>query len=98
MRTASPSKPFAHLPGVKYPEEKAPKRYPLPAGCPKFVRTLRAFGKWVFHVNLYPNLPSYATLKRWKKCGFIVTRRGAGGIEMIDVGASLQLLTPSKQH
>ena len=87
-----------NIPGVTYPPEPKPRRYTLPAGCPEYVATLNQFAVCVQRARLWPGIPSHATCKRWRRSGLIVTKRGAAGVPMIDVAASLQLLTPKNQH
>lgn len=87
--------PFAHIPGVKYPDAPAPRRVKLPAGCPLYVANLPKLAPWVAAAGLWPTPPSRRTLTRWKQYGLIVTKRGATGVQLIDVPATLALLTPT---
>lgn len=87
--------PFAHIPGVKYPDPPAARRVKLPAGCPLYVANLPKLAPWVAAAGLWPTPPSRRTLTRWKQYGLIVTKRGATGVQLIDVPATLALLTPT---
>lgn len=90
----TPAKPFAAIPGVRYPAEPKPRRQPLPAGCPPYVANLMQLAPWIERAGLYPRTPSRRTLTRWKQYGLIATKRGATGCCMIDVAATLTLLSP----
>ena len=94
MKTQAPHQPVANIPGVKYPAPPKPRRAPLPAGCPQYVANLPQLAPWVAAAGLWPTPPSRRTLTRWKQYGLIVTKRGATGIQLIDVPATLSLLTP----
>lgn len=87
------SRPFANIPGVKYPDPPR-RRTPLPAGCPQYVASLAKLAPWVHAAGLWAGKPSQRTLERWKQYGLIVTKKGATGICLIDVPATLALLTP----
>ena len=93
----SSNRPFAGIPGIKYPEPPKQKitRRPLPAGCPNFVANLPMLAPWIQAAGLWPTPPSRRTLSRWKQYGLIVTRSGATGIKMIDVPATLERLRPN---
>lgn len=92
----TPYRPFAGIPGVRYPEPPpAPKKRQLPPGCPPYVANLPQLAPWIAAAGLWPKPPSRRTLARWKQYGLIVTKRGATGCSMIDVAATLTLLTPS---
>lgn len=88
------NQPFAHIPGVKYPEPKPARRVPLPAGCPQYVPSLPALAPWIHRAGLWASPPSRRTLTRWKQYGLVVIKKGATGINLIDVPATLALLTP----
>lgn len=89
------SQPFANIPGVKYPAPKPAPRPPLPHGCPPYVASYRLLAPWVQAAGLWPTPPSERTLRRWAKYGLIATKRGATGVRMIDVAATLALLRPN---
>lgn len=88
---------FANIPGVKYPDPTPVKRQrpQLPTGCPAYVANLPMLAPWVHAAGLWPSQPSRRTLSRWKQYGLIVTKRGATGIQMIDVAATLERLRPN---
>lgn len=92
--TPNSPRPFAHIPGVHYAPEKAPARPPLPAGCPKLVRSITQLAIWIAAAGLWATPPSRSTLTRWKRYGLIATRRGATGVRLYDVPATIYLLTP----
>lgn len=87
--------PFANIPGVRYPAPKPAPRPPLPQGCPRYVASLRLLAPWVQAAGLWPTPPSLRTLERWKQYGLVATKRGATGVQMIDVAATLSLLRPT---
>lgn len=90
------TQPFATIPGVKYPAPPR-QRQQLPPGCPKYVANLAQLAPWVQAAGLWSTPPSRSTLMRWKKYGLIATRKGATGVQLIDVAATLALLTPKNQ-
>lgn len=89
------NQPFANIPGVRYPSPKPAPRPPLPPGCPPYVANLPLLAPWVQAAGLWPSPPSRSTLTRWKRYGLIVTKRGATGVLMIDVAATLERLRPT---
>ena len=89
------SQPFAHIPGVRYPAPKPVKRPPLPQGCPPYVASYRLLAPWICAAGLWPTPPSERTIRRWAQYGLIATKRGATGVRMIDVAATLSLLRPT---
>lgn len=89
------NQPWKNIPGVKYPTPPAPKRPPLPPGCPPFVANLPQLAPWICAAGLWPTAPSRRTLTRWKQYGLIVTRRGATGVQLIDVAATIARLRPT---
>lgn len=91
--TAAPLR-WAGIPGVKYPAPTQP-RATLPAGCPPYVASLPKLAPWVHAAGLWPRVPSARTLQRWKQYGLIATKKGATGVQMIDVAATLAILTPN---
>lgn len=97
MQASQMHRPFAGIPGIKYPDPPPVKRqrHPLPAGCPTYVANLPMLAPWVHAAGLWPTQPSRRTLSRWKQYGLIVTKRGATGINMIDVAATLERLRPN---
>lgn len=93
----TPARPFAHLPGVRYPAEPKPAKPAAPAlppGCPRYVATKAQLAPWVQAAGLWGRIPSRSTLDRWKRWGLIVTKKGATGVDLIDVPATLAMLTP----
>ena len=90
------TQPFATIPGVKYPAPPR-QRQQLPAGCPQYVASLAKLAPWVQRAGLWATPPSQRTLERWKQYGLIATRKGATGVQLIDVAATLALLTPKNQ-
>lgn len=92
-----PARPFAGIPGVKYPAPTPTprRRHPLPAGCPAYVANLPLLAPWIQRAGLWPTEPSRRTLTRWKQYGLIVTKKAATGVPMIDVPATLDRLRPN---
>ena len=68
----------------------------MPPGCPELVANLPLLAPWIHAAGLWPAPPSRSTLTRWKKYGLIVTRPGATGVQLIDVPATIELLSPRK--
>lgn len=89
------NQPFANIPGVHYPAPKPVRRHPLPAGCPPLVASYRLLAPWVAAAGLWPRTPSTRTIRRWATFGLIVFKKGATGVRMIDVPATLTALRPT---
>lgn len=88
------NQPWKNIPGVKYPPAQ-PVKVKLPAGCPAFVANLPQLAPWIHAAGLWPSPPSRRTLCRWKQYGLIVTRKGATGVPLIDVAATITRLRPT---
>lgn len=90
------TRPFANIPGVRYPAEPKTAPTPLPPGCPRYVATKAQLAPWVQKAGLWATTPSRSTLDRWKRWGLIVTKKGATGVLLIDVPATIAMLSPRK--
>lgn len=97
ITSPAPPRPFAGVPGVYYPAQNAqPMRSTLPKGCPRMVASLAKLAPWIQAAGLWATVPCRSTLMKWKSYGLIVYRSGATGVQLIDVPATLNLLTPKK--